>query len=130
VGNGATISTVTKTYSYQKWQTLRVWPGGGWGEALAQVRKDQHLTQRDVATPMGVSLATVRKWEDGLALPDRSFCLAPFASPLTWAFEYRPVASILKPPWLSFFPPEVVRSEVVPEIAQSYTRVAVHSMAL
>ena len=68
----ATIGTMTKPYSYQKWQTARVWPGGGWGEALAQVRKDQHLTQRDVAEYMGVGLATLRKWEDGLALPDRS----------------------------------------------------------
>jgi|GEM_PF-1720432 excisionase family DNA binding protein len=63
---------MTKLYSYQKWQTARVWPGGGWGEALAQVRKDQHLTQRDVAEYIGVGLATLRKWEDGLALPDRS----------------------------------------------------------
>jgi excisionase family DNA binding protein len=63
---------MTKPYSYQKWQTARVWPGGGWGEALAQVRKDQHLTQRDVAEYMGVGLAALRKWEDGLALPDRS----------------------------------------------------------
>ncbi len=50
---------MTKPYSYQKWQTARVWPGGGWGEALAQVRKDQRLTQRDVAEYVGVSLATV-----------------------------------------------------------------------
>jgi excisionase family DNA binding protein len=63
---------MTKPYSYEKWQTARVWPGGGWGEALAQVRKDQHLAQRDVAEYMGVGLATMRKWEDGLALPDRS----------------------------------------------------------
>ena len=63
---------MTKPYSYQKWTTTRVWPGGGWGEALAQVRKDQRLTQRDVAEYVGVTLATVRKWEDGLALPDRS----------------------------------------------------------
>jgi excisionase family DNA binding protein len=62
---------MTRPYSYQKWQTVRVWPGGGWGEALAQVRKDQHLTQRDVAEYMGVGLATLRKWEDGVALPDR-----------------------------------------------------------
>lgn len=38
---------------------------------MAQVRKDQHLTQRDVAEYMGVGLATLRNWEDGLALPDR-----------------------------------------------------------
>jgi excisionase family DNA binding protein len=63
---------MTRPYSYQKWQTARVWPGGGWGEALAQVRKDQHLTQRDIAEYVGVSLATLRKWEDGLALPERS----------------------------------------------------------
>jgi excisionase family DNA binding protein len=63
---------MTKPYSYQKWRTARVWPGGAWGEALAQVRKDQHLTQRDVADYVGVGLATLRKWEDGLALPDRS----------------------------------------------------------
>ncbi len=68
----AKISTMTKPYSYQKWQTARVWPGGGWGEALAQVRKDQHLTQRDVAEYVGVGLTTLRKWEDGLDLPDRS----------------------------------------------------------
>jgi excisionase family DNA binding protein len=62
---------MTKPTSYQKWQTNRTWPGGGWGEALAQVRKDQRLRQRDVADYIGVSLATVRKWEDGYALPDR-----------------------------------------------------------
>ena len=39
---------------------------------MAQVRKDQHLTQHDITEYMGVSLATVRKWEDGTALPDRS----------------------------------------------------------
>src|ERR1700728_1851357 len=62
-----------KPYSYQKWQTARVWPGGGWGEALARVPKDQRLTQHDVADFVGVRLATVRRWEDGSALPDRSF---------------------------------------------------------
>lgn len=62
---------MTKPYSYQKWQTPRTWPGGGWGEAMSQVRKDQRLSQRDVADYVGVSLATVRRWEDGLALPDR-----------------------------------------------------------
>lgn len=66
-----TIIVMTKPYSYQKWQTARVWPGGRWGEALAQVRKDQHLSQRDVADYMGVGIATLRKWEDGLELPDR-----------------------------------------------------------
>jgi excisionase family DNA binding protein len=64
---------MTKPYSYQKWQTARVWPGGGWGEALAQVRKDQRLTQHDLADYVGVGLATIRRWEDGKALPDRSF---------------------------------------------------------
>ena len=63
---------MTKPYSYQKWSTARTWPGGGWGEAMTQVRKDQRLTQRDIADYMSVSLATVRKWEDGTALPDRS----------------------------------------------------------
>jgi excisionase family DNA binding protein len=63
---------MTKPYSYQKWQTTRVWPGGGWGDALSQVRKDQRLSQRDIAEYVGVSLAMVRKWEDGVALPDRS----------------------------------------------------------
>jgi excisionase family DNA binding protein len=63
---------MTKPYSYQKWSTVRTWPGGGWGGAMAQVRKDQHLTQRDIADYIGASLATVRKWEDGTALPDRS----------------------------------------------------------
>jgi DNA-binding XRE family transcriptional regulator len=68
----AIIDIMTRSYSYQKWQTARVWPGGGWGEALSQVRKDQRLTQRDVAEYVGVGLSTVRKWEDGIALPDRS----------------------------------------------------------
>jgi len=63
---------MTRPYSYQKWQTARVWPGGAWGEALSQVRKDQRLTQRDVAEYVGVGLSTVRKWEDDIALPDRS----------------------------------------------------------
>jgi len=39
---------------------------------MAQVRKDQRLTQRDIADYMAVSLATVRKWEGGTALPDRT----------------------------------------------------------
>ena len=39
---------------------------------MSQVRKDQRLTQRDIADYMAVSLATVRKWECGTALPDRS----------------------------------------------------------
>lgn len=34
---------------------------------MAHVRKDQRLMQRDIADYMGVSLATVRKWEDGTA---------------------------------------------------------------
>jgi excisionase family DNA binding protein len=63
---------MTKPYSYQKWSTSRTWPGGGWGEAMAQVRKDQRLPQRDIADYLAVSLATVRKWEDGTALPDRT----------------------------------------------------------
>lgn len=62
---------MTKPYSYQKWRTSRTWPGGGWGEAMAQVRKDQHLSQRDIADYMGVSLGAVRKWEEGVALPER-----------------------------------------------------------
>jgi len=63
---------MTKRYSYEKWQTSRVWPGGGWGEALAQVRKDQQLTQSELAEYVGVALATVRNWEQGSALPDRA----------------------------------------------------------
>jgi excisionase family DNA binding protein len=63
---------MTKPYSYQKWNTARTWPGAGWGEAMTQVRKDQRLTQRDIADYMGVSLATVRNWEAGTGLPDRS----------------------------------------------------------
>jgi excisionase family DNA binding protein len=39
---------------------------------MAQVRKGQRLTQRDIADYLAVTLATVRKWEDGVALPDRS----------------------------------------------------------
>ena len=39
---------------------------------MAQVRKDQRLPQRDIADYLAVSLATVRKWEDGTALPDRT----------------------------------------------------------
>ena len=39
---------------------------------MGQVRKSQRLTQRDIADYLGVSLATVRRWEDGAALPDRS----------------------------------------------------------
>jgi excisionase family DNA binding protein len=63
---------MTRPYSYQKWSSARTWPGGGWGEALAQVRKTQHLTQGDIADYLGVSVATMRKWEDGTALPDRA----------------------------------------------------------
>jgi len=39
---------------------------------MAQVRKNQRLTQHDVADYLGVSLATIRIWENGLDLPDRS----------------------------------------------------------
>jgi excisionase family DNA binding protein len=62
---------MTSLHSWQKWRTSRVWPGGGWGEAFAQVRKDQRLGQRDIADYIGVSTATLRKWENGEALPDR-----------------------------------------------------------
>lgn len=39
---------------------------------MAQVRKDQRVSQRDIADYLGVSLNTVRQWEGGTALPDRS----------------------------------------------------------
>jgi excisionase family DNA binding protein len=39
---------------------------------MGQVRRAQRLSQGDTAAHLGVTLATVRKWEDGLALPDRS----------------------------------------------------------
>jgi excisionase family DNA binding protein len=42
------------------------------GTRSAQVRKGQHLTQHDIADYLGVGLGTVRTWEAGLALPDRS----------------------------------------------------------
>src|ERR1039457_5335064 len=67
----ATIEAMTISYNPQKWRTARTWPGGEWGVAMAQVRKSERLTQHDVADYLGVSLATVRKWETGLALPDR-----------------------------------------------------------
>ena len=77
---------MTKPYSYQKWQTARVWPGGGWGEALAQVRKDQRLTQHDVADFVGVRLATLRRWEDG-----KRFLIAHSGQSLRrrWACRFR-----------------------------------------
>jgi excisionase family DNA binding protein len=39
---------------------------------MAQVRKGQRLTQSDIAEYLEVSLSTVRQWELGVALPDRS----------------------------------------------------------
>ena len=41
-------------------------------DPVYEIRPVAHLTQRDVADYVGVSLATLLKWEDGLALPDRS----------------------------------------------------------
>ncbi|HVX23319.1 MAG TPA: helix-turn-helix domain-containing protein [Acidimicrobiales bacterium] len=63
---------MTRPYNFQKWATPRIWPGGGWGEAIARVRKDQHLTQKGIADYIDVPLAEVRRWETGVALPDRS----------------------------------------------------------
>jgi excisionase family DNA binding protein len=62
----------TTSYGSRKWHTSRTWPGGEWGEAMAQVRKVQRLTQSDIADYLEVSLSTVRQWERGVALPDRS----------------------------------------------------------
>jgi transcriptional regulator with XRE-family HTH domain len=72
-GAARTSRGMTPNYGSRKWHTARTWPGDEWGSAMAQVRKGQHPTQRDVADFVGASSATVRKWEDGIALPDRSF---------------------------------------------------------
>ena len=39
---------------------------------MSQVRRNQHLSQGDIAAHLSVTLGTLRKWENGLALPDRS----------------------------------------------------------
>lgn len=68
----ATIKSMTARYNSRKWSTALTWPGGDWGSAMRQVRKNQRLSQNDIADYLGVNLATIRTWEDGVALPDRS----------------------------------------------------------
>ena len=40
------------------------------GERLKEIRKDHGHTQNDLASYLGFSVSTVRKWEQGLAEPD------------------------------------------------------------
>lgn len=43
------------------------------GKFIAQMRKEQHLTQREVTDRLGVSDKAVSKWETGRGLPDATY---------------------------------------------------------
>lgn len=40
------------------------------GRVIANLRKEQKMTQEEVGKVLGVSIAAVSKWENGLAYPD------------------------------------------------------------
>jgi transcriptional regulator with XRE-family HTH domain len=42
---------------------------GAQSSRVAELRRARHLTQLDVATSLGVSLSTVRRWESGESAP-------------------------------------------------------------
>jgi transcriptional regulator with XRE-family HTH domain len=48
------------------------------GEVIRQYRKEQHLTQEQMANRLGVSTPAVNKWENGNSMPDLTL-LAPIA---------------------------------------------------
>lgn len=43
------------------------------GRFIAEMRKQQHYTQREFADILGISDKTVSKWETGNGLPELSF---------------------------------------------------------
>ena len=42
------------------------------GNFIAEIRKQQNMTQRDLAEKVGVSDKTISKWETGKSMPDMS----------------------------------------------------------
>lgn len=40
------------------------------GRVIANLRKERKMTQEEVGKVLGVSIAAVSKWENGLAYPD------------------------------------------------------------
>ena len=46
------------------------------GKFIAQQRKEQNLTQRELGEKLGVSYKAVSKWETGLSVPDSDMLIA------------------------------------------------------
>ncbi|MDE6025743.1 MAG: helix-turn-helix domain-containing protein [Lachnospiraceae bacterium] len=51
------------------------------GSLIASIRKEQNLTQQDLAAKLGVSSAAISKWERGIGFPDVSL-IEPLATAL------------------------------------------------
>lgn len=51
------------------------------GSLIASIRKEQNLTQQDLASKLGVSGAAISKWERGIGFPDVSL-IEPLATAL------------------------------------------------
>lgn len=51
------------------------------GSLIASIRKEQNLTQQDLAAKLGVSGAAISKWERGIGFPDVSL-IEPLATAL------------------------------------------------
>lgn len=51
------------------------------GSLIASIRKEQNLTQQDLASKLGVSSAAISKWERGIGFPDVSL-IEPLATAL------------------------------------------------
>ncbi len=51
------------------------------GGLIASIRKEQNLTQQDLAAKLGVSSAAISKWERGIGFPDVSL-IEPLATAL------------------------------------------------
>ena len=45
------------------------------GSYIARKRREQNLTQEQLAQQLGVSNKTISKWENGKCMPDYSICL-------------------------------------------------------
>ena len=64
------------------------------GKLISQLRRERGLTQRDVATELGILPKTVSKWETGHGFPDVELICTPAILPFN-AFSNEVVGTSL-----------------------------------